>query len=50
MSKTFDLLNDNKPTYDRGYVYSLQYHIVRCTKYRRRVLTGDIEVRCKEML
>ena len=29
-------------TYGRGYVYSIQYHIVWCTKYRRKVLTGDI--------
>ena len=29
-------------THGRGYVYSLQYHLVWCTKYRRPVLTGDI--------
>ena len=29
-------------THGRGYVYSLQYHIVWCTKYRRKILTGDI--------
>lgn len=23
-------------TYGRGYVYSLQYHIVFCTKYRKK--------------
>ena len=28
--------------YGRGYVYSLQYHIVWCVKYRRKILTGDI--------
>lgn len=27
----------------RGYVYILQYHIVWCVKYRRKVLTGDVE-------
>ena len=27
----------------RGYVYSIQYHIVWCVKYRRRVLLGEVE-------
>lgn len=30
-------------TYGRGYAYSLQYHIVFVTKYRKPVLTGQIE-------
>lgn len=29
-------------TYGRGYVYSLQYHIVWVTKYRKPVFTGEI--------
>ena len=33
-----------KVTYGRGYVYSLQYHIVWCVKYRSKILTPDIEV------
>ncbi len=37
-------------TYGRGYVYSIQYHIVWCTKYRRRVLTGSVEQHLKEHL
>lgn len=37
-------------TYGRGYVYSLQYHIVWCTKYRKQVLRGEIEDQCKEIL
>src|SRR5574344_2178787 len=32
-----------KVTHGRGYVYSIQYHIVWCVKYRRKVLTSDIE-------
>lgn len=32
-----------KVTYGRGYVYSLQYHIVWCVKYRRKVITPTIE-------
>ncbi len=38
--KIFQLNTD--VTYGRGYVYSLQYHIVWCTKYRKPVLTGNI--------
>jgi len=30
-------------TNGRGYVYSIQYHIVWCVKYRQRILYGDIE-------
>lgn len=30
-------------TYGRGYVYAIQYHIVWCVKYRRKILTTDIE-------
>ena len=29
-------------THGRGYVYSLQYHIVWVTKYRKRIFTGGI--------
>jgi len=32
-----------KVTYGRGYVYSLQYHVVWCVKYRRKVITSSIE-------
>lgn len=32
-----------KVTYGRGYVYSLQYHIVWCVKYRRKVIAPFIE-------
>lgn len=28
--------------YGRGYVYALQYHVVWCVKYRRKVLTPEI--------
>ena len=37
-------------TYGRGYVYSLQYHIVWCTKYRRCVLKDGIDEDCKSLL
>jgi len=34
----------------RGYVYSIQYHIVWCVKYRHKVLTMNIENKLKEIL
>ena len=37
-------------TYGRGYVYSLQYHIVWVTKYRKPIFTGDIEADVKKYL
>ena len=36
--------------FGRGYVYSIQYHIVWCVKYRRKVLIDDIEKTLKELL
>ena len=37
-------------THGRGYVYSLQYHIVWVTKYRKPVFTGSIEEDVKQYL
>lgn len=34
----------------RGYVYAIEYHIVWCVKYRRKVLTGKIEKSLREIL
>lgn len=34
----------------RGYVYSIQYHIVWCVKYRHKILSNKIESRLKEIL
>ncbi len=39
-----------KPIHGREYVYAIQYHIVWCTKYRKKVLTGKIENRFHEIL
>lgn len=30
-------------THGRGYIYSLQYHIVWVTKYRKPIFIGEIE-------
>ena len=37
-------------THGRGYVYSLQYHIVWVTKYRKPIFTGEIEADVKSYL
>ena len=34
----------------RGYVYSIQYHIVWCVKYRHKILTPKIEKSLIEIL
>ena len=34
----------------RGYVYSIQYHIVWCVKYRHKIITEKIENRLIEIL
>lgn len=35
---------------NHNVTYSCQYQVVWCTKYRRKVLTGNIEARLKEIL
>ncbi len=37
-------------THGRGYVYSLQYHIVWTTKYRKSIFIGTIETEVKQYL
>jgi len=34
----------------RGYVYTIQYHIVWCVKYRHKILRGNIDTRLFEIL
>lgn len=43
MDKNTELSTPTGVAHGRGYVYSLQYHIVWVTKYRKPVLTGEIE-------
>lgn len=31
-------------------VYNIGYHIIWCSKYRKKLLTGDIETRLKDLL
>ena len=35
---------------NQNVVYSCKYHVVWCPKYRRKVMTGDIEKRLKELI
>ena len=37
-------------THGRGYVYSIQYHIVWCVKYRHKILIPKIENKLVEVL
>ena len=39
-----------KVNHGRGYVYSIQYHLVWCVKYRRKILTIEIEKDLIEIL
>ena len=41
---------DIKYKSNNNIVYSCKYHVVWCPKYRRKVLTGKIEVRLKELI
>lgn len=44
MTKTRDIKSN------KHVVYSCKYHVVWCTKYRRKVLDSEIETRLKEIL
>ncbi|WP_276892749.1 IS200/IS605 family transposase [Dialister micraerophilus] len=37
-------------TYGRGYVYAIQYHIVWCVKYRKKIISKTIEVELNKIL
>jgi len=41
---------DSRYAKNAGAIFSLKYHIVWCPKYRRPVLTGEIETRLKQLL
>lgn len=32
-----------KVIHGRGYVYSIQYHIVLCVKYKHKIITNEIK-------
>lgn len=35
---------------NRNVVYSCKYHVVWCTKYRRKVLVDGVDIRLKELI
>lgn len=41
---------ENKYTHARTCIYNINYHIVWCVKYRRKVLSADISNRLIELL
>ena len=43
-------MHNTELTYGRGYTYSLQYHIVFCTKYRKQVLVGSVKTHLEQLL
>ena len=50
MEKDIFTIKESTLSYGRGYVYSLQYHLVWCTKYRKQVLKNGLDTECKKML
>lgn len=50
MDKTAYVSIPKDVTHGRGYVYSLQYHIVWVTKYRKAIFTGSIEADVRQYL
>lgn len=36
--------------FDKGLIFSCQYHVIFTTKYRRKVLVGEIETQLKEII
>lgn len=50
MDKTAYFSIPKDVTHGRGYVYSLQYHIVWVTKYRKPIFTGSIEADVRQYL
>ncbi len=39
-----------KVKHGRGYVYSIQYHVVWCVKYRKQILFGELEQTLKDSI
>ena len=50
MKKDLFNIKQNDLTYGRGYVYSLQYHIVWCTKYRKKIFLNGLDDELKNHL
>lgn len=46
----YTICMENKYTHARTCIYNINYHIVWCVKYRRKVLSADISNRLIELL
>lgn len=44
------LYMDKRWKTNKSSVYDIGYHIIWCPKYRRKILTGEIESRLRELL
>ena len=45
-----DISNSNKAYKNKAHlIYSCQYHVIFCPKYRRKVFKNGIELRLKEI-
>lgn len=46
-----EIQNSSKKYHSDGrMIYSCQYHVIFCPKYRRSVLEGDINIRLKQLI
>jgi putative transposase len=43
-------MTTNRWTHSNTTVYNIGYHLIWCPKYRRKVLTGEVEVRLGQLL
>ena len=50
MKDLFERQMNTDVTHGRGYVYSLQYHIVWCTKYRKQIFIDGLNEELKAHL
>ena len=50
MKDLFERQMKTDVTHGRGYVYSLQYHIVWCTKYRKQIFVDGLDEELKTHL
>lgn len=41
---------DSRWKKNSGCVYNVGYHLIWCSKYRRKILVGDVEIRLVELL
>lgn len=46
----YNTLMDSKYKLSKSIMYSCRYHVVWCTKYRRKVLEGEVGIRFVELV